>query len=283
MMTFIQTLLNIFYGKKNINKMSMEKEVYGMKPSYKIMKSLLNDHGGFWYHSTNLVYYAIKHDFTEEQALEYFTKSMDSCENMLKNHSYGIIFNAPYELMKDVLNVSLDDFALQEYRHFPYKYDYENHLWNYDISKVDISFQYRYYYPDNKKQPLFRDYNEHTVYLYDKMMHHGYSDHRISFRKKYDDKGTNDDITVNYVEHYNAAGNNCSEFTLNKRKEEFINMCLSFWHFIKLLDCSENSNDIDIKELYKRKDKVAQLYDHTEREMETYKCELELKKKLNIK
>lgn len=283
MMTFIQTLLNIFYGNKNINKMSMEKEVYGMKPSYKIMKSLLNDHGGFWYHSENLVYYVIKHNYTEEQAIEYFTKSMDNCEKMIKNQSHGIIFRIPYRLMKDILNVSLDDFALQEYRHFSSKYDYENHLWDYDISKINISFLYRYYAPDYKKQPLFRDYNEHTVYLYDKMMHHGYSDHRIDFMKKYDDKGTNDEVIVTYTEHYNAAGNNASERVLTKRKEEFINVCLGLWHFVKLLDCSENPNDIDIDYINSRKEKVAQLYDHTEREMQDYKWTQERKKKLNIK
>lgn len=277
----------LFYGVtyKKINKQDkyMEKKIYGMKPSYKLMKSLLNEYGSFWYHSTNLVYYVIKHDYTEEQAIEYFKKSIDKCEKMLKHHSNGIIFNIPYELMKDVLNVSLDDFKLQEFRHFTCNYDHKNNLCNYDISHINISFQYRYYYPDNKKQPLFRDYNDHTVYLYNKCMHRGYYDHRISFRKEYDDKGNDDKIMVNYIEHYNSAGSNASEISLKKHKEEFVNMCISFWHFMKLLDCSENPNDIDIKELYKRKDKVDKLYDHTEREMETYKWEQEYKKKLNIK
>ena len=117
-------------------------------------------------------------------------------------------------------------------------------------------------YVNNLHDKLFRDYNEHSAYLYDLMDKHGYCNHIISFDKYYDMDNKCDTLYVTFSESYNAVGN-CSLERLKKYKEEYAKKCLDFWHFIKLFDYSEHPNDIDINEYYKRKETIDKVYDNT--------------------
>ena len=256
----------------------MENKVFGRKPSYQYLRSYIkeynnHEHAGYVNHITSLVYYAIKHDFTEEQAKEYFIKQMNNCEKLLKHHSYGIYFRIPYDIVKDLFNVDMNDFKLEQYKGFAYNWNTRK----YDENNLQVHHNYKYNCPNDLPKKIFRDYNEHVVYLYDLMEKHGYCNHVISFDKNYDSKNECDTLYVKFHENYNAAGNNCSEIRLKKYKEDYAKICLDFWHFIKLFDFSENPNNIDINDYYRRFENPDKVYDNTVWQMKHIHPELKEK------
>ena len=75
---------------------------YGPKPSYRIMKNLMKEDNStsFYQHGMNLVYYCIKHNFTEEQVIEYLDKMCDKCTKYLNNHDPNIYERIPIYLIQ---------------------------------------------------------------------------------------------------------------------------------------------------------------------------------------
>jgi hypothetical protein len=243
----------------------MEKEYRGMKPSYRIMKDYIkrNSKDGYLDHGTTLVYYCIKHDFNEEQVIDYLNKMVNNCEKLLIHHNAGAGYSDEYKIFKDILNISIDDFTLKKYVSFKSTYDYEKHRFVEDRNTILNHYTYYYNFPKDMHKKVFRDYNDHVVYLYDLMEKFGYCNHKIWFNKIYDDKSDIDIVNV-YFEggRIDPVGHN-GPIRMERAKKEFSKSCLNLWHFIKLLDYSENLNDIDINELNKRKTKIDQVYDRT--------------------
>ena len=242
----------------------MEKEFRGMKPSYKVMKNYIkrNSIEGYLDHGTSLVYYCIKHDFDEQQVIDYLNEIVNKCEKLLIHHNAGAGYSDKYEVFKDVLNAPLNEFSLKEYRSFKSSYNYETHRWNEDRNTIQVHYSYYYNFPKDLHKKVFRDYNDHVVYLYDLMDKFGYCNHKLWFTKTYDDKSDIDYVTVHFEGgRIDPVGWN-GPIRMKRVKEDFVKSCLSLWHFIKLLDYSENPNDIDIDGLYKRKE-VDQVYDRT--------------------
>ena len=226
---------------------------YGPKPSYRIMKALMKDDNqvSFYRHGMNLIYYCIKHNFTEEQVIDYISKMCESCYKYLNNNDPSIYIRIPYHLMKDIFNTNKDDFILD--KHISYKYDWSTHKYteeieeyfNYEWINNSISFNSK----ENRYNNLFRQYSYHSVWITNNMKNHN---HYISLYKDYNDKGIIDIVYVQFDRHTNSGN-----------KKEFEHICLFFWHFFKLFDEIEekDKNDISIPELYKRKEKVDKVYD----------------------
>ena len=226
---------------------------YGPKPSYRIMKTLMkeDDSTSFYQHGMNLVYYCIKHNFTEEQVIEYLDKMCDKCDKYINNHDPNIYERIPYHLMKDIFNTSKDDFILNHY--LSYKYDWSTHKYtketeeyfNYEWINNSISFNSK----ENRYNNLFRQYSYHSVWITNNMKNHN---HYIFLRKDYNKDSDIDKVYV-YFDKRTNSGN----------KNEFKHICLFFWHFMKLFDEIEekDKNDISIPELYRRKEKPDKVYD----------------------
>ena len=226
---------------------------YGPKPSYRIMKTLMkeNDSTSFYRHGMNLVYYCIKHNFTEEQVIDYLSKMCESCYKYLNNNDPSIYIRIPYHLMKDIFNTSKDDFILNQY--LSYKYDWATHKYtketeeyfNYEWINNSISFNSK----ENRYNNLFRQYSYHSVWITNNMKNHN---HYIFLRKDYN---KDSDIDMVYVYFDKRTNSGC--------KKEFKHICLFFWHFMKLFDEIEekDKNNISIPELYRRKEKPDKVYD----------------------
>lgn len=237
-----------------------EKKFYGPKPSYvfmkKEMKGVNNEYTGFYYHGMNLVYYCIKHDFNGEQVNEYLDKEISKCKKYLNNHCPCIFHSIPYHIYKDIINTSKDDFKLKLSRN--YKYDYENHKYTdvinewgwYDWINKSIKFDSE----NNRYKTFFRQCSEHSIALDDLFKRRGYCSCEIKLDKRYDKDNDQDKVMVVF-----RRDCDCSN------EKDFKRMCLNYWHFIKLLDyvSEEDKNDIDIDELYKRKEIIDELYDKT--------------------
>ena len=191
---------------------------YGPKPSYMIMKALMkeDDSTSFYRHGMNLVYYCIKHDFTEEQVIEYLDQMCDKCDKYLNNNDPNIYERIPYHLMKDIFNTSKDDFILNHY--LSYKYDWATHRYtneteerfDYDWINNSISFNS----PNNRYNNLFRQYSYHSVWITNNMKNHN---HYIFLRKEYN-KDSDIDIVYVYFDKHTNSGN----------KKEFKHICLFF-------------------------------------------------------
>ena len=226
---------------------------YGPKPSYRIMKALMKDDNqvAFYQHGMNLVYYCIKHNFTEEQVIDYLSKMCESCYKYLNNNDPSIYIRIPYHLMKDIFNTNKDDFILNQY--LSYKYDWSTHKYTNETSEYfryewinnSISFNSK----ENRYNNLFRQYSYHSVWITNNMKNHN---HYISLYKDYNDKDIIDTVYIQFDRHTNSGN-----------KKEFEHICLFFWHFFKLFDEIEekDKNDISIPELYKRKEKADKVYD----------------------
>lgn len=242
----------------------MEREYRGMKPSYRIMKDYIkrNSKDGYLDHGTTLVYYCIKHDFDEQQVIDYLNKMVNYCEKLFTHHNAGVGYSEDYEIFKDVLNVSLDDFSLKEYKSFKSTYNYETRLWKEDKKTILTHYSYSYNFPRDLHKTIFRDYNDHVVYLYDLMDKFGYCNHKVWFTKTYDDKSNIDKVNVHFEGGRIDPVGHEGPIRMKRVKENFVKSCLNLWHFIKLLDYSENPNDININELYQRKE-VDKVYDRT--------------------
>lgn len=226
---------------------------YGPKPSYRIMKALMKDDNqvAFYQHGMNLVYYCIKHNFTEEQVIDYLSKMCENCYKYLNNNDPSIYIRIPYHLMKDIFNTNKDDFILNQY--LSYKYDWSTHKYTNETSEYfryewinnSISFNSK----ENRYNNLFRQYSYHSVWITNNMKNHN---HYISLYKDYNDKDIIDTVYIQFDRHTNSGN-----------KKEFEHICLFFWHFFKLFDEIEekDKNDISISELYKRKEKADKVYD----------------------
>ena len=226
---------------------------YGPKPSYRIMKALMKDDNqvAFYQHGMNLVYYCIKHNFTEEQVIDYLSKMCENCYKYLNNNDPSIYIRIPYHLMKDIFNTNKDDFILNQY--LSYKYDWSTHKYTNETSEYfryewinnSISFNSK----ENRYNNLFRQYSYHSVWITNNMENHN---HYISLYKDYNDKDIIDTVYIQFDRHTNSGN-----------KKEFEHICLFFWHFFKLFDEIEekDKNDISIPELYKRKEKTDKVYD----------------------
>ena len=237
-----------------------EKKIYGPKPSYvflkKEMKGINNEYTGFYYHGMNLVYYCIKHDLNEAQVNEYLDKEIQKCKKYLSTHCPCIFHSIPYHIYKDIINTSKNDFKLNVSRN--HKYDYENHKYTDEIQEYCwydwINKSIRFDSPDNKYKTFFRQCSEHSLALDDLFKRRGYSSCEIRLDKRYDKDGDQDKVMVIF-----RRDCTCGD------EKDFKRMCLNYWHFIKLLDCisKEDKNDIDIDELYKRKEVIDKLDDRT--------------------
>ena len=233
----------------------MEKinKFYGPKPSYKFMKNYLKEkkETSFWCHGINLIYYCIKHDFTEEQVIEYLDKMIEECPKYLNNNDPSITFKIPYHLVKDIFNTDKDDFILNRYLSYKYdcgKHEYTNETYEYyDYEWINnrIGFDSK----ENRYNTLFRQYSYHSVWITNNMENYN---HYIFLRKEYN-KDSDIDMDYIYFDKRTNSGN----------KKNFKHICLFFWHFIKLFDEIEEKdrNGISISELYKRKEKVDKTYD----------------------
>lgn len=237
-----------------------ENKFYGPKPSYVFLKKALkgenNEYTGFYYHGMNLVYYCIKHDFNEEQVNEYLDKEIQKCKKYLNSNCPTIYHSIPYDIYKDIINTSIDDFQLKVNR--SYKYDYENHKYTDEIEEycwyVWINDSIKYNADDNRYKTFFRQCSEHSIALDELFKRRGYCQCEIKLEKKYNKDGNSDKVFI--VFHRNCDnGNEC----------DFKRTCLNYWHFIKLLDyiSEEDKNDIDIDELYAKKTTIDNLYDRT--------------------
>ena len=218
---------------------------YGPKPSYRIMKTLMkeDDNTSFYQHGMNLIYYCIKHDFNEDQVNEYLDKMIPKCKKYLNNHEPRIYVRIPYHLMKDIINTSKDDFILNHY--LSYKYDWTTHTYT---KETEESFNSK----ENRYNNLFRQYSYHSLWITDNMKNYN---HYIYLYKSYNidnDNNKDDKVYVVFDRH-----------TVGSHKSGFKNICLFFWHFMKLFDEIEekDKNDISISELYKRKEKPDKVYD----------------------
>ena len=226
---------------------------YGPKLSYKVMKDLMkeDENTSFYQHGMNLVYYCIKHNFTEDQVIEYLDKMIDKCDKYLNNTDPCIYDRIPYHLMKDIFNTSKDDFILEQY--LSYRYDWATHkytnetseYYNYEWINNRIGFDSK----ENRYNTLFRQYSYHSVWITNNMKNYN---HYISLRKEYN-KDSDIDMVYVYFDKRTNSGN----------KKDFKHICLFFWHFMKLFDEIEekDKNDISIPELYKRKEKIDKIYD----------------------
>ena len=234
-----------------------ENKFYGPKPSYVFMKVQMKEDNNtsFYYHGMNLVYYCIKHDFNEEQVKEYLDKEIQKCKKYLETGKVNIYNAIPYHFYKDIINTSKDDFKLRLNR--SYKYDWNTHKYTDEIEEYHryewINKFIKYESPENRYRTFFRQDSEHAQFLNDLFKRRGYCQCEIYLDKRYYKDKPNEVVIV--FNHY------CSD---NKEKE-FKDLCLKYWHFIKLLDCvSENEkNDIDIDDLYSRKEAYDKLYDRT--------------------
>ena len=237
-----------------------EKKVYGMKPSYKFMKKEMkganNEYTGFYYHGMNLVYYCIKHDLNEEQVNEYLDKEIQKCKKYLNSHCPCIFHSIPYDIYKDIINTSKDDFKLYVNRNN--KYDYENHKYTDEIEEYSwyewINRSIRYDSDDNRYKTFFRQCSEHSIALDELFKRRGYCQCEITLHKNYNKDGSPDKVFVRF-----RRDCCCGD------EKDFKRTCLNYWHFIKLLDCilEEDKNDIDIDELYAKKTTPDKLEDRT--------------------
>ena len=237
-----------------------EKKFYGMKPSYKFMKAELkgknNEYTGFYYHGMNLVYYCIKHDFNEEQVNEYLDKEIQKCKKYLNSHCPCIYYSIPYDIYKDIINTSKDDFKLCVNRNN--KYDYENHKY---IDKIEeyswyewINRSIRYDSDNNRYKTFFRQCSEHSIALDVLFKRRGYCQCEITLKKMYNKDENIDKVFVIFRRDCSCGDEN-----------DFKRTCLNYWHFIKLLDCisEKDKNDIDIDDLYAKKTTPDKLEDRT--------------------
>ena len=237
-----------------------EKKFYGPKPSYKFMKAWLkgenNNYTGFYYHGMNLVYYCIKHDFNEKQVNEYLDKEIKKCQKYLNNHCPCIFVSIPYHIYKDIINTSKDDFKLSITKN--YKYDWNTHEHTDEIDEYKwyewINRSIRFDSEDNRYKHFFRQCSEHSIALDELFKRRGYCSCEIKLDKKYNKDSDVDNVFVTF--HRNCNSGN---------EKDFKRTCINYWHFIKLLDCvsDEDKNDIDIDELYKRKEIPDKLIDRT--------------------
>lgn len=237
-----------------------EKKIYGPKPSYvfmkKDMKGINNEYTGYYFHGMNLVYYCIKHDFNEEQVNEYLDKEIKKCKKYLNSHCPVIYHDIPYDIYKDIINTSKDDFKLYVYRNN--KYDYEKHEYTDEIEEYSwyewINRSIRYDSDDNRYRSLFRQCSEHSIALDELFKRRGYCQCEITLKKMYNKDGNSDKVFVIF-----RRDCICGD------KDDFKRTCLNYWHFIKLLDCisEEDKNDIDIDELYTKKTTPDKLEDRT--------------------
>ena len=238
----------------------MEKKFYGPKPSYVFMKQEMkginNEYTSFYYHGMNLVYYCIKHDFNEQQVNEYLDKEIQKCKKYLKSGHVCIFDSIPYHIYKDIINTSKNDFKLNVNR--KRRYDYKNHKFSDQIDEYCwyewVNNSIKYTADDNRYKTFFRQCSEHSLALDDLFKRRGYCSCEIKLEKKYDEKNEQDKVYVIFRRDCNYDDAN-----------DFKRTCLNYWHFIKLLDCvtEEDKNDIDIDELYKRKEAYDKLYDAT--------------------
>ena len=241
-----------------------ENKFYGPKPSYVFMKAQLkgenNEYTGFYYHGMNLVYYCIKHDFTEEQVNEYLDKEIQKCKKYLNNHCPCIFDSIPYHIYKDIINTSKDDFILHLNRQ--YKYDWNTHK---DTDEIDeykwyewINKSIRFDSEDNRYKNFFRQCSEHSIALDELFKRRGYCQCEIRLDKRYNTDGNPDKVLVIFRRDCDCGN-----------EKDFKRTCLNYWHFIKLLDyvSEEDKNDIDIDELYKKKESYDKIFDRTKPEV----------------
>lgn len=250
-------LLDYLY--KNGNK-----KFYGPKPSYVFMKKELkgpnNEYTGFYFHGMNLIYYCIKHDFNETQVSEYLDKEIPKCKKYLHNNTPKIYHMIYYHIYRDIINTSKDDFILNMNRR--YKYDWDTHKRTDEIEDYYwydwINKSMRFNDPNNRYKTFFRQVSEHSMVLDDLFKRKGYCQCEIRLDKRYNREGYIDKVFVIFM-------HNC----LCGDEKDFKRMCMNYWHFIKLLDyvSEEDNNDIDIYELYKRKE-VDKFYDDTKPQAE---------------
>lgn len=240
-----------------------EKKFYGPKPSYvflkKEMKGVNNEYTGFYYHGMNLVYYCIKHDLNEEQVNEYLDKEISKCKKYLNNHCPCIFHSIPYHIYKDIINTSKDDFKLNLRRQ--HKYDWITHKNTGEIEEIGwyewINKSIKFDADNNRYKTFFRQCSEHSIALDDLFKRRGYCNCEIRLDKRYNNNG-NDIVSVIF-----RRDCDCSS------EKDFKRTCLNYWHFIKLLDyvSEEDKNDIDIDELYSRKES-NNIYDATQPKQE---------------
>ena len=230
------------------------------KPSYVFLKKALkgrnNDNTSFYYHGMNLVYYCIKHDFNEQEVNEYLDKEIQKCKKYLNSNCPCIYHSIPYDIYKDIINTSKDDFKL--YLNHNYKYDWKNNKYT---NEPDDYYWYewinksiRYDSEDNRYKTFFRQCSEHSKALNDLFSSKGYCNCEINLRKYYKDESL-DKVFVEFNKDCQCGNEN-----------DFKRTCLTYWHFIKLLDyvSEEDKNDIDINELYAKKTTIDHLYDRTQ-------------------
>ena len=235
-----------------------EKKFIGPKPSYVFMKAQIKKDNeiGFYCHGMNLIYYCIKHDFNEEQVNEYLDKEIQKCKKYLKRGHVLMYHSIPYHFYKDIINTSKDDFILKVSRN--YHYDWKR---NEQTNEIDEYYWYdwvnrsiRYDSNDNRYKTFFRQCSEHSLALDDLFKRRGYCQCEISLYKKYDKEDNKDIVYVlfNRQCHYD-------------NEQDFKRTCINYWHFIKLLDYinEEDINDIDIDDLYKRKEICDMTFDRT--------------------
>lgn len=232
------------------------KKFYGPKPSYKFMKQEIkgenNEYTSFYYHGMNLVYYCIKHDFNEEQVNEYLDKEIQKCKKYLNSNCPTIYHSIPYDIYKDIINTSKDDFKLNLRRR--YKYDWATHKHTDEIEEIGwydwINKSIRYDSKDNRYLTFFRQCSEHSIALDDLFKRRGYSSCEIRLDKSYNNDKVDKVLVIFRRDCF--CGN----------AKDFKRTCLNYWHFIKLLDyvSEEDKNDIDIDELYSRKE-TNNIYD----------------------
>lgn len=241
------------------------KKFYGMKPSYKFMKKELkganNEYTSFYYHGMNLVYYCIKHDFNEEQVNEYLDKEIQKCKKYLNSNCPTIYHSIPYDIYKDIINTSKDDFQLHVNRNR--KYDWENNKYTDEIEEYNwydwINRSIRYDSDDNKYKTFFRQCSEHSIALDELFKRRGYCSCEITLHKNYNKDGSPDKVFVRF-----RRDCFCGD------KNGFKRMCLNYWHLIKLLDyvSEEDKNNIDIDELYAKKTTPDKIHDSTKPKVE---------------
>lgn len=193
----------------------MEKK-YGMPASYKWMKQYLKTHVMSFVNHT--VYYAIKHNLSEDEAKDYFRQQAEKGIKKLMNHgTYGSLdFDLTPDIRKMFPNIHDELFDTQIYTHedsWKDKNDPERYRPIYKLNKKDMfNFQSSF-------GGLHFDCgsgNYHKSYIIDSDIH------PINIHLKW------------YV-NYQCAGR-------EKQIERFVKNCFEMWQIIKRLDNDKELN-----------------------------------------
>jgi len=219
--------------------------------SYIFLKNWMTERKWDVYHHTHVVYYCIKHNLSEDEALKYITEQVNKCEKMLKNRGYSNTFYSELEPFKNVLNYSDDDFVVRKRDTFQKVLKERNgRFGTYQSYEENNDMPISIYCYDRKnrdKKDIYKQVSEHTLYLlshnefcyaYKTCTKNEYREflHNENENPKNPDYGKPEEIKFNFGSTHGGTGDT---YSMEIQKKNYVESIMSLWHLIKTLDYVE--------------------------------------------